>query len=625
MYFVLVLLGVTTSSIGTASLREDPESPLGLQIGQSQTIRSDEYGTESPLWLGQSARAGAEGETPLSASNDFFAQLPEGPVSAVVFFDGSALALSPWIPESMLFAAKWWLPTLLLFIGMPLWFRQMTARLRWGYLAAILIAVAPTSMWWSGRPVNTLGFVSAGCALAVLGVNRLACPGWAPRALGIGAIIASGVLLARTPTYYQPWAIVLGVPVVLSTAVYLLTRSLPWWRRLTDLGGIALSAIVWTGLLFWENWDAVQAGLHTVYPGERQSSGSALPAGQVFGATSLGWLESIGDAAPLNPSEVSSSFTVLILVVGLLAATQRWRGGRLLAAALIPMTVCAAFWLSWCLVDWGTFGSSMPLVNRVPPSRAAESVGFLGTIAFCLFMSQWRPSRRLAVPILAAGVTALVSAYGGSALQQGQLPGLTAAMIWASATIAAAVVFFLVRWPHAFWSLGIGAVAACALTATTVPIIFGLGDLRASATAQQFMTWGAQARQAGTVWASDSLDIDSLMTATGTPSLSARQQIGPDEAAWLKLDPAGEYRDMWNRGGLHIEFDWVDEPGLEFSQPAPDTVIMSGSPCTVAARIPELRRIVSSHALAGQCLREVTEIQWSGETFVVYDVNLSDG
>lgn len=619
-YLLLVLLGITTSSIGTDALRQDPAAPLGVQIGQSQTIRSDEYGTESPLWLGQAARAGTSAVSPLSVADDFFAQLPVGPVSAVVFFDGTALSLSSWVPEPMLFAAKWWLPTLLLFIGMPMWFRQLTGRLRWGYLAAVLVTFAPANMWWSSRPVNTLGFVAAGCALAVFGVARLARPGWRTRVLGALGVLGAGVLLARTPTYYQPLAIVLGIPVVVATAAALLARPLPWGRRLWDIGLIALSGIVWTGLLFWENQDAVMSGLGTVYPGERQSTGTLVPAGQLFGATNLAWLESLGGTATLNQTEVASSFTVLILVVGLLFGAQRWRGTRAAAAAVIPLVAATLFWLSWSLLDWGGAGAGLPLINRVPSARAAESVGFLATLTFCLFMSQWRPPRRVAVPVLAAGITGLVSAYGGSALQREQLPDLTTSMIWASAFVAAVVLFVLVRWPHRVWPFVVAGVAACALTVTAVPVLVGLGDLRASPTAQQFMRWGLQARETGAVWASDSLDVDSLMTATGTPSLSGRQQIGPSDASWLRLDPGSAHRDMWNRGGLHIEFDWTDDEHLTFTQPAPDTIVMTGSPCSVAERVPELGQIASSHPLRGDCILESDQFVWGGKSFTVYGI-----
>ncbi len=618
VYLLLVLIGATNSNIGISALRENPDSPLGLQIGASQGIRSDEWGTESPIWLGQIARDGESDSTPLSVSNNFFAQLPSGPASAVVFFDGTALGLSPWVPDEMLFAMKWWLPTLLLFIGLPIWFRQISGSLRWGYFAAVLIAIAPGSAWWSGRPVNTLGFVAAGCALAIYGARRLSDRQWMK---AISAFIVGGVLLARLPTYYQPLAIVIGVPVVLATAAFLIWRDVPWKQRVASIGAIALSGLVWTALIFFENRDAVTAGLSTVYPGDRQSTGGALNMGMVFGATNLAWLEASGNEFPLNQSEIATSFTVLLVIVALLFATSRWRGGTVLAATLIPLMACGLFWLSWGTVSWGSIGAAIPIVNRVPNTRAMLGVGYIAIIAFCLFMSQWRPARRVAVPLTAGVTAAFISAYAGSALQASLIPPLTNLMIWASALVTGGVVYVLVAWPTRWWSIAVACVAAGSLTFASTPWIVGLGDLRASTTAQSFMTWGASSRADGTVWASTSQDVDSMMMATGTPSLSARQQIGPDIDQWKLLDPGGVHEDMWNRGGLHITFQWTDAPGVEFEQPTPDIVVVKASPCEIANRLPDFRYAISSEPLDDTCLSEESTFVWSGTDYIVYRVN----
>ncbi|RLK47762.1 DUF7657 domain-containing protein [Microbacterium telephonicum] len=616
VYLLLCLLGITNSNIGIDALRQDPSDPTGLQIGSSQGIRSDEWGTESPLWLGQMARGGAADPTPLSVSNDFFAQLPSGPASAVVFFDGTALAAGQWIPAEILFAAKWWLPTLLLFLGLPFWFRWVAGSARWGYLAAVLITIAPGSAWWSGRPVNTLGFVAAGCALALVGAEAVGARRWVRATV---AILASGILLARLPSYYQPLAIVIGIPLVLATAAFLLCQRDSWRARLTALGAIAASGALWTGLLLWENREALIAGLTTAYPGDRQSTGSALSPGMVFGASNLGWLESFGYEAPLNQTELSSAFTLLLPVVVVLWAASRWRGGVAHAAALIPIVAVAAFWLSWCTISWGSWGAALPLVNRVPNTRAMLGVGYLAILAFCLFMAQWKTSRRQAVPLTAAVTAGFLSGYAGSSLQSSQLPQLTTWMIWLCAAVSAAVVYAVVRWSNSWLAWSAMAVAAASLTFAATPILVGVGDLRASESARSFLAWGADSLADGTTWASTSQDVDSLMMATGTPTLSGRQQVGPDAEAWRQLDPSGAFEDMWNRGGLHVMFAWNDSDDIDFALPVADTVVISTSPCTLAERVPSFRYAVSAEPLDGACLTEFDTFDWGGNTYTVYD------
>lgn len=615
VYLVLVLGGITNSNIGVYWLREDPGDPEGLQIGQSQVVRSDEYTTESPIWLGEIARDGQDALNPLTVSNDFFAQLPSGPASSIVFLDGTLL--SSGLPDQMLFAAKWWLPTLLLFLGLPIWFRQVTGKLRWGYLAAVLVFVAPASMWWSGRPVNTLGFVAAGCALAIFGARAIERRAWLT---SVASIIVSGILLARLPTYYQPLAIVIGVPLIVATGAYLLAQSWPWRTRLIAIGAISASALIWTAAIFWESRDAIGAGLSTVYPGDRKSTGAAVDVGRLLGATNMGWLERVGVTGATFETELATPFNILFFIIVLLFVSRRWDGARTERVALISLVVFAAFWLSWSMIDWGSVGSMIPIVNRVPNFRATQGAGYVAILAFCLFMSRWRRHDRESVAVVSAASAAALSAYGGSSLQLELLPDLTTAMIWVSAAVTGVVVYLLVSRPNRWFSLVAAGAAATAMTIAVTPILFGLGDLRDSPTAQQFLGWGAESRAAGSVWASDSGYVDALMLSTATPSLSSRQQIGPNVDGWNRLDPGAEHEDMWNRGGLHIQFFWTDDADLTWTQPSPDIVRISGSPCVVAERMPELSHISSTHPLDLECGQLSDTFTWSGIEHFVYEM-----
>jgi hypothetical protein len=155
LYLLLVLGGITNSNIG--ALRADPEHPAGIELGQPQKLRGDEFMTQSPLFLGWITTGGQGIDNPLNVAPNVLQQLPSGPVSSVTFFDGSIARLGPWLPDAMLFAGRWWLPTLLLFLGLPAWFRFVTGSRRWGYLAAVLIFFAPASAWWSNWPRTRWG------------------------------------------------------------------------------------------------------------------------------------------------------------------------------------------------------------------------------------------------------------------------------------------------------------------------------------------------------------------------------------------------------------------------------------------------------------------------------------
>lgn len=616
-YLLLSVAGVTNSNIG--ALREDPRDPAGIELGQPQSIRADEFMTESPIGLGWITSGSRGIDNPLSVPPNFFHQLPSGPVSGIVFFDGTAAMLGPWLPDAMVFAARWWLPTLLLLLGLPLWFRQVTGSLRWGYLASVVIVFSPANMWWSGRPVNTLGFMFAGCALMLAGYDLLRRGRKGP---AVAAFVASGVLMARFPSYYQPFAIILGFPVLLSTLAFLVAREgerRPKVITVLVTGGVGA---LLTAATMLENLDAIRSGLGTVYPGERVSTGEAQTFGKIFGAPVLRPLEHVQDTLiNTNATEASSSFIVLFLVAGLLWLARGWRANRPAGWAFGIWMAFTAVWLAWCTIDFGSFGSHLPLANLVPAIRAANDVGFLAVIAFFLLMAQWRPDHvRRPVLVVAAALAGVVTLFAGLSWRDNGIPGLSMPGIWVASVITAAVVFLLLRWPTSWIPWVAAAASVVSLTALVNPVEVGLADLRGSETARSMIDAGRESRDSNELWASDDPAFDALMFATATPALSARQQVGPDEAGWHRLDPGGRHHEIWNRGGSYIRFKWTSDEEIVWSNPTIDQILMAASPCTIATREPRLRYIVSSKPLRHDCLELDRRLRWSGRPHLVYEV-----
>jgi hypothetical protein len=236
-------------------------------------------------------------------------------------------------------------------------------------------------------------------------------------------------------------------------------------------------------------------------------------------------------------------------------------------------------------------------------------------------MAQWRPDTvaRRTAPV-AAALAACVSLYAGSSLRATGMPLLTVWMIWLSSAVLAVVVYALVRWPERLLPLVGAGAAAVALTVTVNPLEIGLADLRGSTTSHVMLAAGKAARAQNTLWASDTPQFDALMFATATPALSSRQQLGPNRAEWLKLDPGASHEDMWNRGGTYVRFQWTDQPGIVWENPTPDQVVMTTSPCTIAAAEPALQHVVSTHRLSSECLTFDRRVQWSGRRQFVYEV-----
>lgn len=617
LYVFLVLLGVTQSSIGIVGMRENPAAPTGTMLGGPLAIRTDEYLTSTPLTIGVTASGSTENLNPLTAPQGFFTLLPTGPVSSVVLFDGAELRLGTFLPDQMLFAARWWLPFLLLFLGAPAFFRNLTGSRVIGLFAAVLIVVSPASAWWSFSPLGMLGFTIAGAAALQACARELAVERrrWRAAAWGLGA----AVLLARTPLHYQPWAIVVAPTILLMVIVPLVADRAHRKLNLIAIGATGVTSLLLAGGVVLENLASIRASVGTLYPGGRVSTGGPSPFQEIFGATTLGWLRN----APIigtNHSEISSSYAIAAVWVVLALAygvTFRDRSHRL---ATLTAVGFVGFWFSWTMVDFGAWGARIPVLNLVPPSRVADIIGYLAVLLACLVLPALRDRPKFRFALLAAGVTALIAAYAGSLLRTQNLPGLAVRNIFLAAVLLAAVIFMLTYRPR-WWG---GYVAAGALGLLMVwnvnPVLFGLADLRGSAAAKQMLHDGSVARSSHTVWASDDLYVDSLLSATAVPSLSGRQLAGPDRDTWAKLDPIAADEKFWNRGGSFIAFEWTQADTVTISNPTPDAIHISGSPCTIASRLPQLTTIVSSHQLDLTCLTEKRTFGWGGNLRWVYDV-----
>ena len=616
IYVTLVLAGITQSSIGIDGLREDAANPSGIMIGPGLPIRSDEYLTSTPILLGVAATGQADDDNPLTAPQGFFTLVPDGPVSAVVLFDGAVLRLGPMLPDQMLLAAHWWLPYLLLALGAPVYFRALTGS-RWiGLFAAFLVAFSPASAWWSGTPVGILGFALAGSA-ALLRCRDLIAERRIPLALAWGA--GSAVLLARIPLLYQPWAVVVAVAVLAVAVLPMVVDRTGRRAGLLAVGGVGAAALLLAGGTVLENLDGLRASLGTTYPGARLSSGSTNPLQEVFAATSLANLhgrELIGT----NASEISSSFAVgAVWAILLLLVGVRFRDGRHRVAVLTALGF-VAFWFAWCLVDFGGWAAGIPIVNRVPSYRAADVVGFLAILLLCLVLPALTGQVTVRRALLIAGSVAAFAAVAGSKLRDDNAPSLSTTDVWMSSVLLAAVVLVVTLRPRRWQGYAAGVVLAAALIWNVNPVLVGLADLRGSDVAQQMLLDGADAREQGAVWASDDVYVDALLTSTGVPSLSGRQLAGPDDDAWRLLDPTGGSEAVWNRGGAYIEFVWTDDDEVVMVNPSNDIIQVRISPCVLHERLPELGTVVASAPLTSDCVSESGSFTWNGATRWMYRV-----
>lgn len=618
-YAVVTLTGATTSSLGL--LRQDPATPLDHQWGAPLPIREDEWLTQTPIAL-ETLAHGASRPADLSQAPDMVSQISSGGwFSSVLFPDGNLLRLGAWLPDAMLFAAYTAFPWLLLFLALPRLLRRLGATRSMSWLGVALCFLAPATLWWSFTPIRILGFAAAGCYLLFLGrdqlVSRRPFPGLLLAAIG-------GLCLARLVSFYIPWSLTIGVPLVVATGCYLVRERTDRRISLVAIGAGAAVALAVLGGAIWENWAAVHAGLNTVYPGLRRVTGLPQPPFLLFGAPGLSELED--DAAPLlnNQSEISSAFLVCGVWAAVVWATARRAASRSQWAAVITLAVFASIITSWAAVSWGTVGEHLPILNTLQSIRAAQTAGYPAALLLCLVLSRLEAGTARRAGAAAAACFA-VTAYGVSDLQR-TLPSLGLVQLWFTVAVVTALVWCVTRWPRRAWPVVAATVTLVAAGYDANPVMFGLGDLRSSPTAQKMAAYAASAEADGSRWVSGSMEGSALLAANGVPTVTGYQMSGPVVSRWEQLDPDHTYEEAWNRGVSYVVMTFTlpegSDPDATAVITAPGVALISIAirPCRLAETSLGVTHLLSPYPVNSRCTRELETVPWNGQTYYVYEL-----
>jgi len=611
-YAAVVLGSLTTSSLGLLSV--DGATPSVAQWGDSQPIRSDEWLTQAPIDLSVLA-SGTSTAPALSQDPDLIYQISSGQVvESVLFHEGNFLRLGEWLPDEMLFAAFRAWPWLLLVLTLPPLLRRMGATRPMSWLGLVFVFLAPASLWWSFMPVRIMAFAAAGSYVLWLARDRMVA---GKRATALLQAAVAGVLLARLVTYYVPWSLTLGVPIVIATGVYLVVDRTTRRQALLTIGsGAVVSVAVLAGTLV-ENAAALSAELNTVYPGLRRVTGETQTAAQLLGGPGLFEMESVGAPAILNQSEISSGFLVCALWAGVIwrrawaGATSAQRG------VIVTFAAATGLWSAWAMFAWGSLGEHLPLLSSVLPVRAAQTVGFPAALLLVLLASRLTgTTARLAT--WAAAVCGIATAYGVGDLRR-VMPAMPVWQVWVAVLGVVAVVYVVTRWPARSWPVG-ATLALCLLAgADTNPIAHGVGDLRSSPAAGAARGLAARAGEEGVAVAANTPAGNALLVANGAPMLTGYQVTGPIESQWREVDPDGTYEEQWNRGASYLLLVADGPKGTPTVEAtAPDVIVVHADPCWLAESDLDVGYLVSTIELAGRCVAPVRTFTWNGGPQYVY-------
>ena len=618
-YLVVSFLGVNQSNLGVVNMSGQKSfvqsySGDGVSLGYTRDIRSDEFLRNTPMLLGYLQNRNAQSISPLTIDTPFTFNIPSK-ISDYLIFPEFALSKFSYLPLAIKFSLLWWLPILLLFVSMILLGDALGNSRRITYLTFGLLLFAPGSAWWSNLAIP----IFYNFLFAVFFLVRKENQSWVDKL----APILGGFFLARAISYYQPWALVLGSVVVLTGVVFhLKTRPLSKSIKIFTL--MALSFTIFAIIRFLPHISSLRILLKTVYPGQRISTGGEQSFEFLFSTPFMWRLQFPGlEIANTNQSEIATWLILpgLLIFMSQIVLFFRNRTADPKITAGIAGGILATLWCVWGVVDFSPFNEYFLLVNRVPGFRAAQIVGscFIFLLIF-LYRSEIRVSR-LSVWFYSL-LSALLTTLSGLKIQKDYLPQITVIEILIVSTLVAVFVGGLVNSSlmrasrNSFTSLSLGFMMVFGVLVN--PVNLGLGEFNGKIS-EKLVSLDTQG---GGNWASHNFYSDALLISSGIKSISGQQSVGPNTEYWKILDPENLYQENWNRAYSYITFQWNDSDVPAISNPSPDVILISISPCSPLLRSLDLGYFISpKNGVMYTCATQLSEFQIVGQVNVINKVN----
>lgn len=617
LFLVVGLTGITTSSYSIVQAQSisslSETSPL---LSEARGIRSDEYLRSTPWKIGLLKSGGTDFASPLANSdNSLVFPDPDSWIDSISAIDSIWPRILPATTIAHKLAFSWWTPILLALIALPLFLRQVGANTLVSISATITILFSPVNAWWSLSISPIIGYSALASYAFIKGSELL--PMKTKYAIATFPIVGFSVL--KLLTCYQPWVIVIASITLIPTFIY--TSEIRGYRNsLKSLGLSVVFFILLAGAFLNSNLSGIRTIRETSYPGVRRATGEHVSEAITWGAPHLQLLNQTRELIGTNPSELSSSITVIIFSSIAVYLIRRLHKQQLnfQTSALFVFLV----WLAWVAIPWPTWSNKIPLMSLIESHRAAALLGILAIFIFA-YTSQTIEIKhsefgkvKIFFAITAATFSFLATHIGGRNVQE-IMPRLGEIRITTASIAMASIAFCLVLEKTRIIGLIGVSIFSLILTISVNPIQRNLDGLATGEVANNLNVL----MQQGGMWASDDLSVDALFMANSIPALSGQQAIGPNVANWRILDPNDAYINSWNSGASYITFNWQQEETITITADYTDIILVSTNPCSLAKSFKNLKYIASNMELPYVCLTEVYQFEQNGEVKNVYAID----
>jgi hypothetical protein len=620
IFLILGALGITTSSLSLIEAKEvGAVSSTSTIAGEPRDIRTDEYFRSTPWDLGLLKSGNADFSPPFAHQNtSFIFPDPDSWIDYVNAFDTIWPRLIPGISVSQEFAFAWWTPVWIALIFLPLLLMRMGVKFAVSACVTVLIIATPVNAWWSLMISPIVGFSAMAAYFFLLTLTTIR------RSLFLKALYVVGSAFGafKLLTCYQPWVVVIAPMLLLTAGTY--AFEIHGWKRVSkSLLPIVTFFVFISAIFLNKNWGALTTLTSTLYPGERRISGTFVSTSLTWGAPHLQVLSLNPSVIGSNPSELSSSFSILLIAA--LAILLHARNATQVYRFQIVSGILVSVWLIWVTINLPSWFSAIPILSLVAPNRSAAVFGIICALFLALttitkevdFFST-SLTRNQTLAIVSGFIAGSVTLLGGLALQE-NIPRLGMIRISVATILIALLTYLICNSKTRSYGL-IG------LSVFSVLIVSQVNPLQRSANGLAFGSVPSKLsamHKDGGYWASDSVAVDALFMANNLNSLSGQQMIGPEISTWLKIDPGGNSESAWNRGASYIGFAWSGSQVPIITTPNLDAIQIEIDPCELRRSYPTLDHVISSSKLTNECLMQVYEFEQIGRLMSVYEFRTS--
>lgn len=638
VFAILVATGINGSSVGAlfdylGSGSDQHDS--NLLVGRPRGIRSDEWGVTSQMIvaqhqenypsvnenIGDGQNMNLLLDVPVRDWSQIFR--PQNHAFFVIGFDNA-------------FAYHWWFGGFMLLIGVYfLALHFMPGKRLISSLIAVSTLFSGFIQWWYATS-NTL-CMAYGFIIVLLVAKLIESRSAKHRLLLSAALVYC--LVAFALLLYPPSQIPIVIAVVFFSVGYLLyvKGRLPILKILRNLApyiiGIILVTASTLGAFLYQNRDAVNSLLNTVYPGERViSSGGYSTYHLLSGSLALQQQRTsradnyiVPDSGINNQSESSTFILISFALIPLLFMSSKDRRRKLMDPLTVCLLMCVGLFVSWLFVPNLDIVGHLTKLSMVPHNRLVIGLGFINILLLIVFVKNYtqlqQPIKKWYAAIyclLLFIVTAFVHLKIQSALPSFISIGL-ALLLAAPLPIA---VFLILR---KFTSIGLAVLAVFSIAGSALvnPLYIGTKILIDNPLSQAIQKYPEDRN----FWIAEDIVLENIATINGKRSLSG-VYIYPQLHLWEPIDN-GQSEDKYNRyahTSFSIDRDRQTTIKTGFVDASPDQLVVRTEACSDFIKNSGVKYIVSSGVIDQadqQCVSNVDKVTMPNNKriYFIYTLN----